>query len=596
MGTPCWLCYDIHFFICFSREHCYLDAVPSTTTTNTRTTTKHASSKAGHRTRKNMTNASKNSNRDAPRKKCPNPSSTADGGSARGSKTVKARLPKGLRDIDESEAQAQGKMLRNMSKVCASWGFEALETPVLEYADALGKFLPDEERPNAGVFSLRDDDEQWLALRYDLTAPLARYVAENHDSLPKPFRRYQYGMVFRNEKPDPGRFRQFMQFDVDIVGAPAPMADAELCALAAACMDASGLDLQCSLRVSNRKLLDGLLENIGMDRNTPGFAERRLRIFRAIDKKKRLGLKAVEELLGEGRKDVSGDFTQGAGLKPKDLKKVLDFTGLAPDLDHLENLMKGSSIGEQGVEELREMLDLIQAFKVSEPNVQIDTSIVRGLDYYTGPIFEIDSDARPNGAASDSESDEAPSDFDLARLGSLGGGGRYDGLISRFKGVEIPAAGFSVGVSRLYAALKEQRKLPSFSKKRELDVVILQMDPAGRQEAALMARELRHEKIQGLLWGETEERNISAEVYLGSSGMRAQMRYADRRGARIAIIQGERERKNNEVTIRNMLLGKTLSGEIKDASAWKEGGEAQHTIPRNQLVAEVRKILDPRNK
>lgn len=557
---------------------------------------KHADDKAGNRTHNNMTNVSKNSNKNTPRRKCPNLSLTVDGGSAHGFKTVKARLPKGLRDINESEAQTQSKMLQNMSKVCASWGFEALETPVLEYADALGKFLPDEERPNAGVFSLRDDDEQWLALRYDLTAPLARYVAENYDSLPKPFRRYQYGLVFRNEKPDPGRFRQFMQFDVDIVGAPAPMADAELCALATACMDASGFDLQCSLRISNRKLLDGLLENIGLDKNTPGFAERRLRIFRAIDKKKRLGLKSVEELLGEGRKDVSGDFTQGAGLKPKDLKKVLDFTGLAPSLNHLENLMKGSSIGEQGVEELREMLDLIKAFNISWHTVQIDTSIVRGLDYYTGPIFEIDSNARLNGTASDSESDETLADFDLARLGSLGGGGRYDDLISRFKGTKIPAAGFSVGVSRLYAALKEQHKLSFFSKKRKLDVVILQMDSAGRQEAALMARELRQEKVQELLWGEMENRNISAEVYLGLSGMRAQMRYADRRGAKVVIIQGERERRNNEVTVRNMLLGKALSDKIKDASAWKEGGEAQHTIPRNQLVAEVRKILDSRNK
>ena len=521
----------------------------------------------------------------------------ADGGSVRGSNPLKARLPKGLRDIEESEIQAQGSMLRNMSKVCASWGFEALETPALEYADVLGKFLPDEERPNAGVFSLRDDDEQWLALRYDLTAPLSRYVAENYDSLPKPFRRYQYGMVFRNEKPGPGRFRQFTQFDVDIVGAPAPMADAELCALAAACMDASGLDLQCSLRISNRKLLDGLLENIGMDKNTPGFSEQRLRIFRAIDKRKRLGLQAVEDLLGAGRKDTSGDFTQGAGLEPKDLRKVLDFIELSPSLNLLENLMKGSSTGEQGVVELREVLDLVEIFNTSLPTVQIDTSIVRGLDYYTGPIFEIDSDLRRDDIEFDIGSEEKiPTGFDdLAKLGSLGGGGRYDSLVSRFKGIEVPAAGFSVGVSRLYATLKEQGMLSFFSREKGLDVVILQMDSAGKNEAALMARELRQEKIQEWRWGEIEERNISAEVYLGSGGMRAQMRYADRRGAKVAIIRGERERKNNEVTVRNMLLGQKLSSKIKDASTWKEGGEAQITISRSQLLAEVRRILNLQN-
>lgn len=485
-----------------------------------------------------------------------------DGGSARGSKTVKARLPKGLRDIGECEAYAQNRMLRALSEVCTSWGFSALETPILEYADALGKFLPDEERPNAGVFSLRDDDEQWLALRYDLTAPLARYVAENYDSLPKPFRRYQHGPVFRNEKPDPGRFRQFMQFDADIVGAPVPLADAELCALAAKCMDTLGLKEKYSLHISNRKLLDGLLESIGLNKNESGFAEKRLRVLRSIDKMERLGARAVTDLLGMGRKDKSGDYTPGAGLDQKAIEKVLALVEGHIDFPSLESIMGETASGKEGIEQLHEMIDLMKAFGVNEDVIELDPTVVRGLDYYTGPIFEIKMGA---------------SDSRLTRFGSVGGGGRYDDLVTRFKGIEIPAAGFSIGISRLYTVL-EAMKESSAIEGETLDVVILLLDSTDRTEAVRITRELR-------------EANIRAEVYLGSSGMRAQMRYADRRSAKLAIIQGEQERKRNEITIRNLVLGKELSASIKDSSQWKEGGEAQRSVARERLLEEVSKTL-----
>ena len=523
---------------------------------------KHASNKAGNQTRNNMTNVSKSSNKSTPTKKCRIPSLTVDGGSARGSKTVKARLPKGLRDIGEREAYAQNRMLRALSEVCTSWGFSALETPILEYADALGKFLPDEERPNAGVFSLRDDDEQWLALRYDLTAPLARYVAENYDSLPKPFRRYQHGPVFRNEKPDPGRFRQFMQFDADIVGAPVPLADAELCALAAKCMDTLGLKEKYSLHISNRKLLDGLLESIGLNKNESGFAEKRLRVLRSIDKMERLGARAVTDLLGMGRKDKSGDYTPGAGLDQKAIEKVLALVEGHIDFPSLEAIMGETASGKEGIEQLHEMIDLMKAFGVNEDVIELDPTVVRGLDYYTGPIFEIKMSA---------------SDSRLTRFGSVGGGGRYDDLVTRFKGIEIPAAGFSIGISRLYTVL-EAMKESSAIEGETLDVVILLLDSTDRTEAVRITRELR-------------EANIRAEVYLGSSGMRAQMRYADRRSAKLAIIQGEQERKRNEITIRNLVLGKELSASIKDSSQWKEGGEAQRSVARERLLEEVSKTL-----
>ena len=213
-------------------------------------------------------------------------------------------------------------MIAKIGEVYALYGFEAVETPFVEYTDALGKFLPDQDRPNEGVFSFKDDDEQWLSLRYDLTAPLARYVAENYDRLPKPYRSYRAGWVFRNEKPGPGRFRQFMQFDADTVGSASPAADAEICMMAADCLEALGIARgDYVIKVNNRKVLDGVMEAIGL-----GGAEnagRRLTVLRAIDKLDRLGVEGVRLLLGAGRKDESGDFTKGAGLDAAAIEQVL---------------------------------------------------------------------------------------------------------------------------------------------------------------------------------------------------------------------------------------------------------------------------------
>src|SRR6476661_5691559 len=224
-----------------------------------------------------------------------------------------ARLPKGLFDTSASELRSTADMLAKIREVFERYGFEPLDTPAIEYTDALGKFLPDQDRPNEGVFSFKDDDEQWLSLRYDLTAPLARYVAENYQTLPKPFRRYQVGPVWRNEKPGPGRFRQFTQFDADTVGAASVAADAELCMLAADTLEALGVPRgQYTIKVSNRRILDGVLEAIGLSGGS--MHDDRLAVLRAIDKLDRLGMEGVRQLLGKGRKDESGDFTKGAGL------------------------------------------------------------------------------------------------------------------------------------------------------------------------------------------------------------------------------------------------------------------------------------------
>src|SRR5215218_4035505 len=235
---------------------------------------------------------------------------------------LKARLPRGLADRGPAEIAATRRMVEKIREVYERYGFEPVETPEIEYTEALGKFLPDQDRPNEGVFSFQDDDEQWLSLRYDLTAPLARYVAENFDALPKPYRSYREGWVFRNEKPGPGRFRQFMQFDADTVGSASMAADAEMCMMAADTMEALGIPRgSYVVKVNNRKVLDGVLESIGL--GGEANAAKRLTVLRAIDKFDRLGDLGVRQLLGKGRKDESGDFTNGADLDAASIETIM---------------------------------------------------------------------------------------------------------------------------------------------------------------------------------------------------------------------------------------------------------------------------------
>ncbi len=219
----------------------------------------------------------------------------------------KARVAKGFRDIGPDEIRGVRAMLAKIQQVYESYGFEPLEQPFIEYTDALGKFLPDQDRPNAGVFSFQDDDDQWLSLRYDLTAPMARYVAENQQQLSTPYRSYRQGWVFRNEKPGPGRYRQFMQFDADTVGSASPAADAEVCMMAADTMEALGLERgQYVVKVSNRKILDGVH---GSDCGCQIPEEELMAVLRASTNLIGLATEGVAQLLGEGRKDESGDFT-----------------------------------------------------------------------------------------------------------------------------------------------------------------------------------------------------------------------------------------------------------------------------------------------
>ncbi len=473
---------------------------------------------------------------------------------------LKARLPRGLEDRGPAAINATRQMVEKIRAVYERYGFEPVETPAFEYTDALGKFLPDQDRPNEGVFSFQDDDEQWISLRYDLTAPLARYVAENFDHLSKPYRSYRYGWVFRNEKPGPGRFRQFMQFDADTVGAPTPAADAEMCMMAADTMEALGVPRgSYVVKVNNRKVLDGVRDALGI--NDDG---QWLTVMRAIDKLDRLGIDGVKQLLGEGRKDESGDFTKGAGLKAADIALVIGAVeqGSAP----ADPRLLESKIGKEGREELDEIGRIAVSSGYGEDRIKIDPSVVRGLEYYTGPVYEVellldtkDEKGRP------------------VRFGSVGGGGRYDGLVSRFRGEPVPATGFSIGVSRLQAALTMLGKLDSGKEFGPVVVTVFGGDIADYQKMVASLRAA----------------NIRAELYLGNPkhSLGQQMKYADRRNAPCAIVQGSDEKARGKVQIKDLILGAGLT-EIKDREEYlKRQAEAQTEVDQSGLVEAVRKIL-----
>ena len=482
----------------------------------------------------------------------------------------KARLPRGFLDSTGKVLAVHDRLIGKLSEVYASYGFEQLTTPSIEFADALGKFLPDQDRPHEGVFSFQDDDEQWLVLRYDLTAPLARYVAENFDTLAFPYRRFATGLVFRDEKPGPGRFREFVQFDADTVGTSAMAADAELCMLVADSLEALGLKRgDYIVKVNNRKILNGMLDSIGVPEGPEGDATR-LTVLRAMDKLDRLGIKGVGQLLGGGRKDESGDFTKGAGLATQEIDRVLGFldatgTDRAAVCTSMMEKVKGSATAEQGTAELLEIDAVLTAAGFGLDRVRFDPSIIRGLGYYTGPVFEAELNF-----------DIKDDDGRTIRFGSVGGGGRYDNLVERFLGKKVPATGVSIGVSRLAAALEMRGLFSAKAHTGPVVVLVLDRDQLARYQA--MVSELR-------------AAGVRAELYLGQSGMRAQLKYADKRAAPIVVIEGGDERAKGEVTLKDMALGAELSGEIKSRAEWAKGATAQVSVKREDLTRHVRAIL-----
>ncbi|HEV7326586.1 MAG TPA: histidine--tRNA ligase [Bosea sp. (in: a-proteobacteria)] len=510
---------------------------------------------------------------------------------------LKARQPRGFVDRGPADVAATERMLAVIRESFSLYGFDPVETPFVEYTDALGKFLPDQDRPNEGVFSFQDDDEQWLSLRYDLTAPLARYVAENFDALPKPYRSYRVGYVFRNEKPGPGRFRQFMQFDADIVGSGTVAGDAEICMLAADTMERLGIKRgDYIVKVNNRKVLDGVMDAAGIEQGT------RLTVLRAIDKADKFPLDEIRKLLRDGRKDESGDFTKGAGLSEAQAETILRYLAVgqrladlgkstasdsaksaelsAEAVTELRKLVEGAENGKAGIEELEQIRELVTAAGYLG-RVIIDPSIVRGLEYYTGPVYEVELTFPVTNE-----------DGQVVRFGSVAGGGRYDGLVGRFRPEPVPATGFSIGVSRLYSALKAV-KSPIVDARNELPlVVVTAMDnksPEFMPAYQAFVAQLRQAK-------DGEGRALCrADLYLGSSGFNAQMKYADRRGAACAVIQGSSEREAGTVVIKDLILGAELAAagrDVKDSAEHKERqAQAQFSVPVGELVEGVRRVI-----
>ena len=453
----------------------------------------------------------------------------------------KAQLPKGFRDSTEESIDIRNQVIAIIRNECEKFGFKNIETPALEYTEALGKFLPDVDRPSGGAFSFQDEDDQWISMRYDLTAPLARYVAENYQFIPKPFKRYQVGSVWRNEKPGPGRYREFIQFDADAIGISNNYVDAELCVMVAKIFLELGFTAkEYKVKYSSRVIWEDLFKKINLDEiQIPA-------VLRAVDKLDRLGIDGVKELLLEGRQDKSGDFMQGVNLKDSQANEILDFISNKTIKD----------------DQLNSFEEYLQNYK--ELPFEFDPTVVRGLEYYTGLVFEVELTAK----ILNNKGKEVI-------FGSVAGGGRYDKLIARFGKEDVPATGISLGVDRLVYAMEQFDKISS-NKKPLIIIANLISDEISTY--LNIADQLRLE-------------GYACEIFYGSNNLSKQLKYCDKRGASAVVIIGEDELKNNTISIKNLTVGKEMSKNIDSREEWKELKAGQFTINKDDLINEIKKIF-----
>tara|TARA_B100000927_G_scaffold135278_1_gene109138 strand:+ start:562 stop:2022 length:1461 start_codon:yes stop_codon:yes gene_type:complete len=474
----------------------------------------------------------------------------------------KAITPRGFKDNFHSYLKKRDEVLEVVNRVYELYGFERLETPAIETVDALGKFLPDVNRPNEGVFAWQDDTDSWLALRYDLTAPLARAFSQHRNTLQVPYKRYSFGPVWRDEKPGPDRFKEFYQFDADIVGSSSFIADAEMCFVVFDVLKELGFSVaDYSTRISNRKILSGLVQAVKLaDDSDLGDIE--LVVFRAIDKLDRLGLQGVESLLGKGRTDSSGDFTKGANLSAGQIDTIMSFLKIKDNdpykaLQEMGLLIKDSEIGQEGLGELKNITDALLSEGSSNPSFRIDPSVVRGLAYYTGTVFETELTTT------------------TSSLGSVSGGGRYDDLVSRFTGQKVPSTGVSIGIDRLVSFLHER---DSKKEKGVVDVIVTVMDKNLMQHYISIASDLR-------------AHGVNTDLYVGNpKDFGKQMKYADFRNAAFAIVAGTNELKDDIVQVKDLKLGRKLSADISSNEEWKEQ-PAQFPVKREELIEKILELL-----
>ena len=446
-------------------------------------------------------------------------------------------LPLGFVDRKEKELLIRDFVISNIKEVMIKYGFQYLETPSFEYTDSIGKFLPDKDRPDQGVFSFKDENK-WLSLRYDLTAPLARYVAKNFLEIPKPFKRYQLGTVWRNEKPGPGRFREFLQFDADFIGTNNLMADAELCVMISEVFKSCGLsENEFTIKFSSRKILEQMLDYLDIT-----STKTKLVILRSLDKVDRLGWDEVKKLLGSGRKDKSGDYTKGANLDKNKIDKLLSVIKF-DDQDKFDFnkwkekwyqgpafLLKGSAY-----KEISELNENFESFGLK--NIKFDPTIIRGLEYYTGPIFE----ANLNFKIKNSKQQ-------IIEFGAVGGGGRYDSLVNNFGNYDCPATGISIGIDRLVFALMQKK---DFKTNFIKPVIICVFDKRNNKEYIKILNKLRAS-------------DISSEIYSGEGKLKKQMEYANKIQSPCVIFYGDDEIKKSEVKLKNLKTGEESSVKIED--------------------------------
>lgn len=456
-------------------------------------------------------------------------------------KKLKAQLPKGFRDNSEDSIDIRNQVINIIRNECEQFGFKNIETPALEYTETLGKFLPDVDRPSGGVFSFQDDDGQWLSMRYDLTAPLARYVAENYQFIPKPFKRYQFGSVWRNEKPGPGRYREFIQFDADAIGISNNYIDAELCVIVARIFKKIGFsENEYKIKYSSRIIWENLFKQIEIeDKQIPA-------VLRAVDKLDRVGINGVKDLLLKGREDQSGDFMEGVNLKNDQVNKILDFISNKNSKD----------------DQLSSFEEYLQNYK--DLPFEFDPTVVRGLEYYTGLVFEVELTTK---VVNDKGKEVI--------FGSVAGGGRYDKLIQRFGKEDVPATGISIGIDRLIYAIEQFDKIQS--NKKPL-IIIANLIPEQISNYLSIAEVVRDE-------------GYACEIFYGSNNLSKQLKYSDKRKASLVIIIGEDEIKNKTISIKNLTVGKELSKNIDSREEWKELKAGQFIINKDDLITELKKIL-----
>ncbi len=471
-------------------------------------------------------------------------------------KIVEPKLLRGFRDYLPAQMNARQKMISTIRRVYELYGFQPLDTPAQEYRVTL---LGYGEESSKQIFSFMNPEDEEVALRFDLTVPLARVVAQYPD-LPLPFRRYQVGPVWRADKPDPGRFREFVQFDLDSVGTASVAADTEIICGMYDTLRALGFE-GFTVRFSDRKVLNSLLDFADIPRSS-GHG-----VFRILDKLDKIGLQNVVAELTAGREDASGDKIPGLGLGQNQVARIKEFLALPRGrrtevLDVLAGLFKTVPSASEALDELRAICTSLDALGIPEKHVVLDLSIARGLDYYTGPVFEANLSDAPE-------------------FGSVFGGGRYDGLVERFLGRSIPATGAAIGVDRLFAAMLKLGLVdlaPSTAQ-----VLVTVMEPAKTTEYERITRELR-------------QAGINTEMYLGEERtLGKQLQYANRQEIPIAIIIGSDEFARDEVTVKNLKLG----GQLQDKKKTTDGKQREEWLKLSRTVqvtvargACVEKILE----